>query len=78
LHGVFRILTVLALGIFFYPVWLRAVWVIGFWFALQLATAALAPASEPGVAWWAHVGGFLAGLALTPLLKSRDVPYFGP
>ncbi|MEJ0042868.1 MAG: hypothetical protein WDM81_11970 [Rhizomicrobium sp.] len=29
-------------------------------------------------AWWAHVGGFAAGLVLTPLLKSRDVAYFGP
>jgi membrane associated rhomboid family serine protease len=70
--------TLLTLGIFFYSVWLRAMWVIGFWFALQLVTAALTPPSEPGVAWWAHVGGFLAGLALTPLLKSRDVAYFGP
>ncbi len=73
-----RVHTLLTLGFLFYSVWLRAVWVIGFWFALQLVTAALTPASDPGVAWWAHVGGFVAGLALTPLLKSRDVPYFGP
>jgi membrane associated rhomboid family serine protease len=73
-----RVHTLLALGIFIYPVWIRAVWVIGFWFVLQLLTAAITPASEPGTAWWAHVGGFAAGLALTPLLKARDVPYFGP
>ena len=73
-----RVHTMLTLGFFFYPVWLRAVWVIGFWFALQLLTAAITPPSEPGIAWWAHVGGFIAGLVLTPLLKSRDVPYFGP
>ena len=73
-----RVHTLLTLGIFIYPVWIRAVWVIGFWFALQLVTAAITPASEPGTAWWAHVGGFAAGLILTPLLKSRDVPYFGP
>ncbi len=73
-----RVHTLLTLGIFLYPVWIRAVWVIGFWFALQLVTAALTPASEPGTAWWAHVGGFAAGLILTPLLKSREVPYFGP
>jgi len=73
-----RVHTLLTLGIFLYPVWIRAVWVIGFWFLLQLVTAAITPASEPGTAWWAHVGGFLAGLILTPLLKSRDVPYFGP
>ena len=73
-----RVHTLLTLGIFLYPVWIRAVWVIGFWFLLQLVTAAITPASEPGTAWWAHVGGFAAGLILTPLLKSRDVPYFGP
>ena len=61
-----------------YPVWIRAVWVVGVWFVLQLLNAAATPASEPGTAWWAHVGGFAAGLALTPLLKSADVPYFGP
>lgn len=62
----------------FYAFWIRAVWVVGIWFALQLVTAVMTPASEPGTAWWAHVGGFAAGLVLTPLLKSRLVPYFGP
>jgi len=61
-----------------YPVWIRAVWVVGVWFVLQLLNAAATPASEPGTAWWAHVGGFVAGLVLTPLLKSSAVPYFGP
>ena len=73
-----RIHVVVPLWFLFYPFWVRAVWVVGIWFAMQLATAALTPPSEPGVAWWAHVGGFTAGLLLTPLLKSRDVPYFGP
>lgn len=61
-----------------YPFRVRAVWVAVSWFALQLLSALLTPASEPGTAWWAHVGGFAAGLLLTPLLKSRAVPYFGP
>jgi membrane associated rhomboid family serine protease len=61
-----------------YPFRIRAVWVVGVWFAVQLLSAALTPPSEPGTAWWAHVGGFVAGLLLTPLLKSRLVPYFGP
>ena len=73
-----RVHVVVPLWFLFYPFWVRAVWVVGIWFALQLVTAALTPPSEPGVAWWAHVGGFAAGMLLTPLLKSRDVPYFGP
>ena len=34
-------------------------------------------AGQPGVAWWAHVGGFAAGMALTPFLKSRRFPISG-
>ena len=64
--------------VFVWPLWIRAVWVVGVWFVLQLLNAAATPASEPGTAWWAHVGGFAAGLVLTQQLKSRFVPYFGP
>jgi membrane associated rhomboid family serine protease len=73
-----RVHVIVPVGIIFYPFRIRAVWVVGFWFAIQLVTAALMPPSDPGVAWWAHVGGFAAGLMLTPLLKARHVPYFGP
>jgi membrane associated rhomboid family serine protease len=72
-----RVHTLIIAGII-WPMWIRAVWVIGFWFAIQLLQAAITPASQPGTAWWAHVGGFAAGLILTPLFKARDVPYFGP
>ncbi|HEY0300348.1 MAG TPA: rhomboid family intramembrane serine protease, partial [Rhizomicrobium sp.] len=70
--------VVVPLLIVLYPFRLRAVWVVGVWFAMQLASALMTPVSEPGTAWWAHVGGFAAGLVLTPLFKSRFVPYFGP
>ncbi|HXC55623.1 MAG TPA: rhomboid family intramembrane serine protease [Rhizomicrobium sp.] len=73
-----RVRVIVPLLVMFYPFRLRAVWVVGIWFALQLVAAVLTPAAEPGTAWWAHVGGFAAGLLLTPLLKSRAVPYFGP
>ncbi|HEX2593621.1 MAG TPA: rhomboid family intramembrane serine protease [Rhizomicrobium sp.] len=72
-----RINVIVPLGIIFYPFKISAVWVVGFWFILQLLSAAMSDASQPGVAWWAHVGGFVAGLVLTPLLKSRYVPLFG-
>ncbi len=47
---------------------------LGFWFLMQLlsGTFALALAGEAGgVAWWAHVGGFVVGMALLPLLRRR-------
>jgi membrane associated rhomboid family serine protease len=31
-----------------------------------------------GVAWGAHIGGFVAGVALIPLFKRRDVRLFHP
>jgi membrane associated rhomboid family serine protease len=45
---------------------------VGIWFILQVlqGTAELfMPSSGGGVAWWAHIGGFLAGLALGPVLR---------
>jgi membrane associated rhomboid family serine protease len=55
---------------------LPAIIVLGFWFIVQLfnGVAVIALSSEAamgGVAWWAHVGGFVAGLILTPLLRQR-------
>jgi membrane associated rhomboid family serine protease len=73
-----RVHVIVPLGFFFIPFWINAVWVVGFWFATQLVSAAFSDPAQPGVAFWAHVGGFLAGIALTPLLKARDIPYFGP
>jgi membrane associated rhomboid family serine protease len=50
---------------------------IGLWFLIQLfqgAVELLLPSSSGGVAWWAHVGGFVAGLILIPFFRraSRD------
>jgi membrane associated rhomboid family serine protease len=73
-----RVHVIIPLGIIFYPLWVRAVWVVGIWFAMQLVSAALSDPTQPGTAFWAHVGGFAAGIALTPVLKARDVRYFGP
>jgi membrane associated rhomboid family serine protease len=72
-----RVTVIVPLGIIFYPFALSAFWVVSFWFGMQLLSAALSNPNEPGVAWWAHVGGFGAGLLLTPLFKSRDFPLFG-
>ena len=52
------------------PVPLPAIWVLGGWFLLQVySLAAAAPGEE--VAWWAHIGGFAAGLILTIALRNR-------
>ena len=59
---------------FFFVLEVPAAIYIGFWFLGQLlsGTVALALAGEGGgVAWWAHVGGFVAGIALVPVLRRR-------
>jgi len=44
---------------------------LGIWFAIQFfqGTAALSGAGAGGVAWWAHIGGFLAGLCVAWICK---------
>ena len=51
------------------PLRIGALWVIGGWFLIQIANLVLDADSE--VAWWAHIGGFAAGLAITFVLRSR-------
>ncbi|MFQ5678941.1 MAG: rhomboid family intramembrane serine protease [Gemmatimonadota bacterium] len=49
------------------PAWL----LLGYWFFLQLLLGTSAPAAGGGVAFWAHVGGFVSGLALVKLFERR-------
>jgi len=59
-----------------------AMFFVGFWFLMQVLQGAVdffTPSSGGGIAWWAHVGGFVAGLALTPVLRrppQRHRPYY--
>jgi rhomboid family protein len=70
-----RVNVVIPLGIVFYPVKISAMYVIGFWFLLQLINV-LGTASGPvATAWGAHIGGFIVGVVLTPLLS--QFPLFG-
>ncbi len=70
-----RVTVIIPLGILLYPTKISAFYVVGFWFALQLLNLVGTTPGGPGTAWWAHVGGFAAGLAFTPLLSS--FPLFG-
>jgi membrane associated rhomboid family serine protease len=73
-----RVLVVIP--IFFYPYTVRipAGWVLGFWFLMQVASSLSAPEQQGGVAWSAHIGGFVAGMALIPLFKYKQVRLFAP
>lgn len=70
-----RVITLVPL--FFLPwfVEIPAVFYLGFWFVSQLFNGLLTVVSGAqalgGVAWWAHVGGFVAGLVLGPIFARR-------
>jgi membrane associated rhomboid family serine protease len=51
------------------PAWL----LLGYWFLIQLVAGAAAPAGAPGVAFWAHVGGFVAGMILVKPFENRQL-----
>jgi membrane associated rhomboid family serine protease len=54
------------------PLRIGAMWVLGGWFILQLVSLYLSTGEgEVQVAWWAHIGGFLAGLGLTYAIRRR-------
>jgi len=71
-----RVLVVIPLGIFLQLIRLPALWVLGFWFVLQLINSALTSSEGGGVAWYAHIGGFIAGMLLIPVFKRRDATLF--
>jgi len=69
-----RILTLIPILIIPFFFELPAYFFLGFWFLSQLlnGTFSVGGHAAEGVAWWAHVGGFLAGLAICPLFLRRE------
>jgi rhomboid family protein len=59
--------------IFFRVIAIPAILLLGFWFLMQLLSAEGAGASVGGVAVWAHVGGFIAGMILVLFMRRRGV-----
>jgi len=66
-----HVLVLIPLGVLSRVVHLPALLVLGLWFALQLLSEMMAPASGGGVAFRAHIGGFVAGMVLLPLFRRR-------
>ena len=63
-----RIIVTLPLAL---PAWM----VLGAWIGMQLFFVALG--GDDGVAWWAHIGGVVAGAVLVLVFKRREVPVWG-
>jgi membrane associated rhomboid family serine protease len=56
-----RILTLIPMFIFFPLVEVPAVFFLGIWFIFQFLSAT-STAGQGGIAWWAHIGGFIFGI----------------
>ncbi|HET6425977.1 MAG TPA: rhomboid family intramembrane serine protease [Planctomycetaceae bacterium] len=69
-HGA-RVMTLIPLGIFTQLVAVPAPFFLGIWFVFQFISAAMTPAEGGGVAWWAHIGGFVAGVIAAWLLSAQ-------
>ena len=69
------------LGFFVTTFAMPAFYMLGYWFVLQLISGLLSPAEGGGVAFWAHVGGFVAGAVLIFVFRNRRLlerhPYHG-
>ncbi|MCS7287297.1 MAG: rhomboid family intramembrane serine protease [Anaerolineae bacterium] len=76
-----RARVIMAVPFFFYlqMISVPALLVLGSWFLVQLlngfATITASTAVTGGVAWWAHIGGFVAGLVLGPIFRRRRSEY---
>jgi membrane associated rhomboid family serine protease len=72
LHPTARVQVVL-LPLFFLPFFMPAIVLIGLWFVMQLfsgfAELGTQTTTGSGVAFWAHIGGFVAGAILVWLFK---------
>jgi len=66
-----KVMVIIPIGFLFVQT-LPAGWLLGFWIVFQLGSGfASASNAGGGVAWWAHVGGFVAGMALIHLFRDK-------
>ncbi len=74
-----RVMTFIPFGFFIAMRELPAIFVLGLWFLIQLFTGVssvgdVTAQNAGGVAWFAHIGGFVAGLVLILLMGGRKQP----
>lgn len=72
-----RIVTLVPVFVFVTTMEIPAYFILLYWFVIQffsgLGSIGHSHLSQGGVAWFAHIGGFLAGMALIKILPTRDV-----
>jgi membrane associated rhomboid family serine protease len=66
-----RVLSLVPLGFFIQLIEIPAVAFLFIWFGIQVLSGLLSQTGGGGVAWWAHIGGFLVGLLWVKLVPPR-------
>lgn len=72
-----RVITLLIFGFYIRTIQVPAMAVLLFWFVLQFLSAMFADASGGGIAWYAHIAGFVAGMLMIGIFKRRNVAFGG-
>ena len=74
-----QVLVLIPLGLYARTMYVPAALVLGLWFVMQVLSGGMSVGrSGGGVAFFAHVGGFLAGMGLIGFFKRADVHFFSP
>ena len=68
-----KIVTLIPIFFIFDIIDISAILFIGFWFFLQFFSGivSVGTGASGGIAWWAHVGGFMAGMVMVPFFKRK-------
>ena len=72
-HPNARALVLIPFGFFSQLIKIRALYVLGFWFILQFISSSFSSNTGGGVAYAAHIGGFLSGIILILILNKKRV-----
>lgn len=72
-----RVLALIPIGMFLPVVEVPSIVFLFLWFFTNLLSgvASLGVRAQGGVAWWAHIGGFVVGMALSVLWRRRRIRY---
>ncbi|MDY7001937.1 MAG: rhomboid family intramembrane serine protease [Thermodesulfobacteriota bacterium] len=73
-----RVVTLIPIIIIPYIVELPAVLFLGIWFLMQFFSGVSSSLSQgaASIAWWAHAGGFVAGMLLIPVFRVKERCYY--
>ncbi len=70
-HPNARVLVLIPFGFFSQLIKIKALYVLGFWFVLQFINSAMMSSQGGGVAYAAHIGGFVSGVVLILFFNKR-------